>query len=218
MLWAYFLGDIFNESGKELLVGAIVGLITAVASFTFGRYWGRYKAQQVWESKEFLHRIIVSLNSFQDEYLRIRTIREDSLDTVFLNQIAIEKVLKAAKKCVPSQPILPIDKADRWFLLNFVLNAIAEQFVEGHIKKDAGLPVTTIRYAIFLTAEMEEEMRIRKVRAMLIREEQLRDFPYRDTMPKLENPWHDQRVRTLRVAAELFQREPDNFLMMEVCV
>lgn len=218
MLFANFIEDIFNDSGKELLVGAIVGLVTAVASFAFGRYWGRYKAQQTWKSKEFLNRIIVSLNSFSDETLRIRTIMEDSLDTVFLNQIAIEKVLNAAKNCSPGQPIMPIEQADRWYLLNFVLNAIAEHFVEGHIKKDAGLPVTTIRYAVFLTAEMEKEMRIRKVRAMLIREELLREFPYKETMPTLENPWHDQRIRTLRIAVELYQREPDNFLMLEVCV
>lgn len=218
MLFANFITDIFNDSGKELLVAAVVGTITTVGSFIYGRYRGRYQAQRDWESKEFLHRIIVSLNSFQDDTLRIRTVMEDSLDTVFLNQIAIEKVMTAAKRCSPGQPILPIDPADRWYLLNFVLNAIAEHFVDGHIKKDAGLPVTTIRYAVFLTAETEKEMRIRKIRAMLIREELLRDFPYMETMPTLENAWHDQRILTLRVAAELYQREPDNFLMLEVCV
>ena len=39
-----------------------------------------------------------------------------------------------------------------------------------------------------------------------------------DTMPKLENPWHADRVKTLRRAAELYGKEPDNFLTLEVCV
>ena len=53
---------------------------------------------------------------------------------------------------------------------------------------------------------------------MLIREALLRDFPYLTTMPKLENPWHADRIKTLRQAAALYAKEPDHFLTLEVCV
>jgi hypothetical protein len=99
-----------------------------------------------------------------------------------------------------------------------VLNAVTEHFVAGHIKQDAGLPVTRVRYALFLTCEMVGDERIRKVRAMLIRQDVLENFPYADAMPQLENHWHDVRVKTLRRAAELYKKEPDNFLTLEVCV
>jgi hypothetical protein len=53
---------------------------------------------------------------------------------------------------------------------------------------------------------------------MLVRQDVLENFPYPDSMPMLENPWHDVRVATLRKAADLFKKEPDNFLTLEVCI
>ena len=113
---------------------------------------------------------------------------------------------------------MPIAKEDRWFLLNFVLNAVAEHFVAGHIKQDAGQPVTVVKYALFLTCELVGDERIRKVRAMLVRQDVLADFPYTDTMPKLENPGTPTASRRSAQAAELYQKEPDHFLTLEVCV
>lgn len=160
----------------------------------------------------------MSLNLFADGGLRIRTVLERSLDEVFLNRVAIDKVEAAAKQCTATTPLLPIPKADRWYILNFVLNAVAEQFALGHIRRDAGQPVTVVRYALFLTAELVGDERIRKVRAMLVKEEHLKAFPYPDSMPTLENPWHATRVETLRAAARVYATDPDQFLTLEVCV
>jgi hypothetical protein len=116
------------------------------------------------------------------------------------------------------KPVMIIPKDDRWFILNFVLNAVAEHFVAGNIRQDAGQSVSVVKYALFLTCELVGDERIRKVRAMLVRADLLSDFPYKDSLPKLESPWHADRIVTLRQAAELFQKEPDNFLLLEVCV
>ena len=78
--------------------------------------------------------------------------------------------------------------------------------------------MTTVRYSLFLTCELVGEERIRKVRAMLMRTDVLENFPYREEMPALENPWHENRVKTLRKAAALYKTEPDLFLTLEVCV
>jgi hypothetical protein len=53
---------------------------------------------------------------------------------------------------------------------------------------------------------------------MLVRVDVLENFPYPDAMPRLENPWHADRIKTLRAAAELYKKEPDHFLTLEVCV
>ncbi|MFO0850298.1 MAG: hypothetical protein U0871_17325 [Gemmataceae bacterium] len=217
-LFADLAADIANDSGKKLATAVIVTVVSTVASFLVGRYWGRYQAGRQWAKKEFLDRVIVSLNIFADDTLKIRTVMERSLDEVFLNRVAIDKVLAAARKCTPDQPILPIAKADRWYLLNFVLNAVAEHFVAGQIKQDAGEKVTAVRYALFLTAELVGDERIRKVRAMLVKRDHLVNFPYPDAPPKLENPWHIDRVKTLKAAAALYAAEPDHFLTLEVCV
>ncbi|MCZ2343035.1 MAG: hypothetical protein LC104_14780 [Bacteroidales bacterium] len=210
--------EIATDSGKKVVVAVVVGLVTTVGSFLFGRYWGRYKAHREWTKQEFFNRIIVSFNIFSDGYLKIRTVMERSLDEIFLNQIAIEKVLTAAQSCTLDQPIMPIAPKDRWYLLNYVLNAVAEHFVEGHVRQDAGLPVTKVRYALFLTCELVGDERIRKVRAMLLRVEHLENFPYPDSLPKFSSPWHECRILTLRAAAELYKKEPDNFLIIEICV
>ncbi|HSQ54572.1 MAG TPA: hypothetical protein VLM40_02420, partial [Gemmata sp.] len=181
-------------------------------------WWARRRALKQWTTKEFLDRIIVSLNIFADGYLKIRTVLERSLEEVFLNRVAVQKVLAAARSTTVDKPVMPIPKEDRWFLLNFVLNAVAEHFVQGHIKQDAGQPVAIVKYALFLTCELVGYERIRKVRAMLVWADLLAEFPYKDSMPKFENPWHSDRIRTLRQAAELYAKEPDHFLLLEVCL
>lgn len=207
-----------SDSGKKIAVTIVVSVLTSLAAFVFGRYYGRWKARREWESKEFLNRVIISLNIFHDGTLKIRTVLERSIEDVFLNPIAIEKIQAAVSLCTPDHPILPIPKADRWYLLNFVLNAVAEHFVAGQLKLDAGQPVTTLRYALFLTCEVVGDERIRKVRAMLVRRDVLDDFPYFESMPKLENPWHEDRIKTLRRASALLKTEPDHFLTLETCV
>lgn len=210
--------DIANDSLKRIIATVVVSSITTLAAFLFGRYWGRYKAQKEWKSKEFFDRVIVSLNIFANGGLKIRTVLERSIEEVFLNRVAIEMVEKASRACTVEDPMLMIPKADRWYLLNYVLNAVAEHFSAGHVKRDAGVPVSIVKYALFLTCEVVGDERIRKVRAMLVRTELLDEFPYQDSMPGLENPWHADRIKTLRKASEVYKKEPDLFLTLEVCV
>src|SRR5215213_3662150 len=194
--------EISAEYTKRIVLTVLVAATTSGATFAFTWWWARRRAHRQWYAKEFLDRVIVSLNIFADGYLKIRTVMERSLDEIFLNRLAVSKVWAAARATTVDSPLMPIAREDRWFLLNFVLNAVAEHFVEGHIKRDAGLPVTVVKYALFLTCELVGDERIRKVRAMLIREELLRDFPHAATMPQLENPWHADRIKTLRAAAD----------------
>ena len=217
-LFALDGAELSGEFTKRIVVTILVAIVTSTATFFAGRWWGQYKANRQWQKKEFLDRIIVSLNIFADGYLKLRTVMERSLSEVFLNKVAIAKIWAAARATTAERPVMPIAKEDRWYLLNFVLNAVAEHFAAGHIKQDAGIPVVTVKYALFLTCELVGEERIRKVRAMLVREEHLIEFPYADAMPKLEREWHSDRIKTLRQAAELYKKEPDNFLTLEVCV
>lgn len=210
--------DPVDDVFKRTIITVLVAAITSTATFFAGRWWGRYKASRQWHAKEFLDRVIVSLNIFADGYLKIRTVLERSVEEVFLNRLAIDKVEAACRKTTLENPIMPIEQKDRWFLLNFVLNAVAEHFVSGNIRQDAGQPVNVVKYALFLTCELVGEERIRKIRAMLVRVDVLENFPYDDSMPKLENPWHADRIKTLRVAAALYKKEPDHFLTLEVCV
>jgi len=127
-------------------------------------------------------------------------------------------VRSASLQTTPDSPLLPIAPKDRWFLLNFVLNAVAERFSGGLMRYDAGQSLRPVTYLLFLTCEVVGEDRIRKVRAMMLRKDLLESFPYPDSMPELENVWHADRIVTLRKAAETYRRNPEQFLFLEVCV
>jgi hypothetical protein len=210
--------EVQNDYTRRIIVTVLVAATTSTATFFAGRWWGRYKANRQWYAKDFLDRVIISLNIFADGFLKIRTVMERSVQEVFLNRVAVEKVEAAARTTTVDQPVMMIPKEDRWFLLNFVLNAVAEHFAAGNIRQDAGKDVTVVRYVLFLTCELVGDERIRKIRAMLVRRDVLENFPYPDAMPQLENPWHADRIKTLRAAAALLPKEPDLFLTLEVCV
>ena len=203
---------------KRVVSAVVIFFGTTVVSFVAGRWWGKHRARKEWQRKQFLGRVMVSLNSFADDTLKIRTIFERSLEEVFLNPVAIDKVRRASLLTKVDNPLLPMEPKDRWYLLNFVLNAVAEKFCTQLVRFDAGQPLKPVAYLVFLTCEVVGEDRIRKVRAMMVRKDVLADFPYRDGMPKLEQQWHEDRILTLRRAAELYKQEPDNFLTLEVYV
>jgi len=214
MLFAFWDAEVVTK----VVTGILVFLCTTVLSFVVGRWWGRHQARKEWENKQFLGRIIVSLNSLRDGWLKLRTIFERSLEEVFPNSLAIEKIRSASLRTTRENPLLPIPAQDRWYLLNFVLNAVAEQFAAGMIRYDAGEPLRPVTYLLFLTCEVVGEDRIRKVRAMMLRKELLENFPHGDSMPKLEQQWHADRIVTLRRAAEIYKKEPDNFIALEIYV
>lgn len=203
---------------KKVVAGVVIFFVTTLLSFVAGRWWGRYQARKQWQNKQFLGRINVSLNSFTDGWLKIRTVFERSLEEVFLNPVAVQKIRAASLRTTKDNSLLPMEKEDRWFLLNFVLNSVAERFSSGLVRFDAGQPLRPVTYLLFLTCEVLGQDRIRKVRAMMIRKDLLEDFPFRESMPKLEREWHSDRVDTLRSAAEVYKKEPDQFLPIEIYV
>src|SRR5262249_53405879 len=122
------------ETLSKIVSGIVVFFATTVLSFVVGRWWGKYQANKQWEQKQFLGRINLSLNCLSDGWLKIRTIFERSLEEVFLNPVAIEKVRSASLQTTAANAILAIDKDDRWYLLNFVLNAVAENFADSFVR------------------------------------------------------------------------------------
>src|SRR5262245_35092483 len=82
---------------NRIIVTVLVAVTTSGATFIFTWWWAQRRAKRQWYAKEFLDRIIISLNIFADGYLKIRTVMERSLDEVFLNKLAVAKVWAAAR-------------------------------------------------------------------------------------------------------------------------
>lgn len=193
-----------------------IKFITAGCLMGIGWVFGRHRARNDWQKKEFFGRLNVSLNSFQNGALLIRTIIEKSCADVFLNDIATETITAAARATTETDPILPLPKDDYWYYLNAVLNEIAEKFALGQIQRDLGRPVAAEKYLICLTSECAGAIRTRKVRAMLIQKKLLEHLP--EKAPKFESPTHSTRWQTLHILAKEWKANPHKFLEIEICL
>jgi hypothetical protein len=97
-----------------------------------------------------------------------------------------------------------------------VLNEVAEKFSLGELRRDLGEPVRTEKYLLCLTSEASGEIRTRKVRAMLIQKYALENLPAEP--PRFEHPTHTFRWQTLRILAAELQKNPHQFLEMEISI
>jgi hypothetical protein len=158
----------------------------------------------------------VSLTFIEGGTLRIRTILEMDCEQILLNASAAREIVRLARRTTAEDPILPIPPDDTWQYLNAVLNEISERFAAGHIKRDLGLPVERGEYLLCLTRENAGLTRTQKVRGMLVRKSLLTALPERE--PAYEDPTHQTRWMTLQQIAAQYQKNPQRFIELEICL
>lgn len=193
--------------------------LEASVGFVFmaiGLWWGRRRAQKAFRKRQFFERLNISLNSIVDDTLQIRTLSEKTSSEVFLNTVAVEKLLKAAAKTTVEDPLIPFDSDDHWFYLNSVLNEVSEQFADGFLQREAGQPTETVSFVICLTNECDGNLRTRKIRAMVVRRDLLENLP--EKCPQLEQDHHDTRWKTLTIMARRWKENPIQFKELELVV
>jgi hypothetical protein len=198
--------DLFHDHWIKVAIGA--GMLF------LGSLFGWWRARKRWQKKEFFDRVNFSLNSLVDGKLLIRTLMETSCKAVFLNQVAVNQILTAAKQTTAADPIIPLAQDDYWFFLNGALNEVSEKFATGFLKRDLGASVQTGRYLLCLTNECDGDIRTRKIRVMLIQQQLLEKLP--EEQPELESPNHSTRWKTLQAMSERYQSTPHQFLSVEI--
>ncbi len=201
---------------RELATEHGLKLLSAAAFTLVGWLFGRWRAARSWKNREFFNRLNVSLNTFHDGKLLIRTVLEKTCEDILLNKVAVERLIKAAQRTTKQDSIIPIPKEDRWFYLNAVLNELSETFAEGLFRREAGKPFEAMRYLICLTNECDGEVRTRKIRAMVIRKDRLLNLP-KET-PALESPNHTIRWTTLQQLQKAYLADSGNFIEAEIVV
>jgi hypothetical protein len=206
----------FLELCVELFTDHWVKVAIGAGFLLVGWLFGWWRAHRRWIRKEFFERVNFSLNSIVDGKLQIRTLMENSADRVFLNRVAVHRLLTAAAKTNSSNPLIPLEKLDAWFYLNSALNEISEKFAAGFVRRDAGQPVQSHRMLICLTNEADGEIRTRKIRVMAVAEKTLRLLP--DEIPALESINHKTRWKTLQIMKQRLETEPWLFMTVEVVV
>lgn len=206
LLWQSW--DLLKEHWLKALGSLVILLI--------GSWIGRRRARREWMNRRFLDRLNFSLNTIEHGKLYIRTLAEMNCRDVFLNDYAAQRVQEAAQKTTKESALVPLDREERWYILNAILNEVSERFAEGFLKRDMGLPVVKRDYLICLTYENAGELRTRKIRAMVIQKELLLNLPAE--VPQLERPHHLTRFLTLQHLAKSYLADPTNFLEIEICM
>ncbi|MCA9090771.1 MAG: hypothetical protein KDA90_19285 [Planctomycetaceae bacterium] len=203
--------DLLVENAKEHYLKAVL----AGAGMCIGWIIGRWRARRNWERREFYDRLNVSLNLISDNTLLIRTLLEKRCEEIFLNTAASKTVIDAARNTTLQDCLLPLKKEDYWYYLNAVLNEISEKFAEGPMLRAMGQQVQCQKFTICLTSEADGNLRMRKVRAMVIGETLLSNLP--EEPPRFESPHHDTRWKTLKQLAAARTKSPEKFLTVELC-
>lgn len=204
------------ESVNDLITEHWLKALTGIAFAVIGWWIARLRASRQWQQREFFHRINFSLNSIVDGVLQIRTLSEKACEDVFLNETAVEQLVRAAQKTKPGLPLIPLPKKDCWFFLNAALNEMSEQFAVGLLQREAGKSVSSERYLICLTNECDGEVRTHKVRAQVVRKSLLLNLP--KDRPQFESRNHVVRWETLMYLAQEYQETPYQFIELELVV
>ena len=197
---------------EEIIAGTIILII--------GWSWGRWRASRAWQQKRFKNRVVLALNSLGQEgdkpHLRLRTLFERDICSVLQNTSMVDILNKAIDKVTPEEPLLHFEADNAWYLLNAVLNQIAEQFATGALRQDMGMTVQKQWYTFCYTFETEGSIRMHKIRVMLIKKEDLHNFPESGDIA-LESKKHTTRVKTLRYLKQQRQKFPHLFMDIELC-
>ena len=185
--------------------------------------WGIYRARREWRKREFMSRFSITLNILRPDadgaVLWIPAAGEFELEEVFhRNRTAVKIVRRAAAAATLEEPFLvTIPEDDRRSILNEVANRVEVLLNEGSFAALAGLPVRYVPLVLGLTCEKGADVRIRKIRAMVVEESLLRNIE-RIAEVKFDKPHHVVRAQTLRRMAKLYAEKPSQFARVVVAL
>ncbi len=197
----------FAKAYWEFLTAGITLLIALAAIWQSRRAWNR---------REFLTRVNFGVNYVENDTLKIRTFREADIREILLNNPHGKRlVMRAARQTTLERPFIEMPVQDAWLVLNAVLNEISEQFAAGLLAASMGAPVRSAWYVFGLTCEKDPNVRINKIRVMIVEEELLERV---GCLAKLqfERPRHDVRLETLKTMLAIRQDEHRRHNLMRV--
>jgi hypothetical protein len=170
-----------------------------------------------WARNRFTERVNFSLNLVEADSaggrrLLLRTLLEDSAANVWLNEYGAGLVQRAAERTTLERPFLRIEpRRDLELVKHAVLNVLSERFSDAFIAQGLGLPVARGRFLFGITWERYGDMRMQKLRVLLIRAELLEELFAGGGEPalRLSAESHRNRIATLRELHRLLHSEDE---------
>lgn len=185
-------------------------------------WWRRRTKKQHWRARTFLSRVITSVDFIQGNLLKIRTLWEQEIHEVLLsNEEATEVVLAAAEATKKGgDPFLEIPIPDYWYVLNAVLNELAEGFQEGTLALANGSTAfRTVRYIFGITCEKGDGIRAQKIRVIMVSEDYLSQLALgKIEKPEFESPTHELRWLTHQQMAHRYEKKSVSLMAIDLPV
>ncbi len=197
------------QKNAELIGVAIVPLVGGLITF--------WRMRVAWTNRQFLSRVNFSINYVEDNFLKIRTLRESDLDRIIVNNRHGKRVvLRALKRTTLTKPFLEFPERDRWVILNAILNELSEQFARGFVAVSMGVPVATATYVFGLSCERDPRVQMNKIRVMVIEKGLLEGIEEMGEQLQFERESHAVRLDTLKRMKEIYLDEQRSKNLLEV--
>jgi hypothetical protein len=181
-------------------------------AFTWGAFAWFYLAKRSdWLRKQFLSQVNFSLNYVSGGRLVMRTLVEVSAQSVWMNDLGVRTVRRAASRTTAVQPFVKLgDESDMNFVYRAVLNVLSEKFADAYVAEAMGLPVESSEYRFAITMERYNDIRTLKLRVLLVSTEDLETvfapIPPAGYQVTAHNDLYRSRLQTLQAMHDLHRR------------
>jgi len=175
--------------------GVVISLVLTWAAIG----WVYLGKRAHWMRKEFMGHVNFSLNYIVDGKLAMRTLAEVRAADVWLNDLGVNQVRRAADRTTSDQPFVWLsDPADMAFVNRAVLNVLSERFSGTYVAQSMGLPVETATYWFAITMERYDDMRTLKLRVLLVKADDLETVFAPENPVAIPSEIYRPRLQTLR--------------------
>jgi len=181
----------------------VLGSLTLMSvSFLFIRQ----RATNQWKQRQFLSRVGFSVHNFRDNQMSVRTLFERDLSQLlYNNSTAMNMVIAMANKTTKGQPVLKFSTADGWLLTNLFVNEISGCTSPVGFLLGEGENVQHKWYIFGLTYERDERLLQKKLRVLMIEEDDLKLVGSNRLLPHLDSDYLKVRWETLRTMSDLYR-------------
>jgi hypothetical protein len=181
-------------------------------AFTWGAFAWIYLAKRSdWSRKQFLSHVNFSLNYVSAGRLVMRTLVEVSAQNVWMNELGVHTVRRAASRTTSKQPFVELaDESDMNFVYRAVLNVLSEKFADAYLAESMGIPVESSEYRFAITMERYKDIRTLKLRVLLASTRDLETVfapnPPQGREVSVPNELYRSRLKTLQAMHDLHRR------------
>ncbi len=195
------------ESLKQILYGILQNLVPL--AITAGVVW--WLARRELLGKAFFGRVTFSYIAFEGEgsaTIVLNTLLDERLSEVWLdNRVLRRSILRAAHRCDEKNPFVVLPPEEMYHVKSGVRHQLSERFSDGVIDAASGFPVKKSELLTCLCFTPSDSTGVRKLRALVIRPDDLEKVGADATKFLAANPKKHGLVGTIQAIHDRWKKE-----------